>query len=142
MKNHRVILEPGSYRDNENGRREETFALSFDTYVIAVIIKNDAFLEAHDPANRYNGLEIRDVQFAQRSYIEDHVLYVNKAEVEALVLEDDKLLECHLDIARPGERTRITPVKDVLEPRAGLFINVGLQALSGLDDHTQVHCFR
>lgn len=61
--------------------------------------------------------EIRDVQFAQRSYIEDHVLYVNKAEVEALVLEDDKLLECHLDIARPGERTRITPVKDVLEPR-------------------------
>ena len=40
MKKHRVILEPGSYRDNENGRREETFALSFDTYVIAVIIKN------------------------------------------------------------------------------------------------------
>ena len=61
--------------------------------------------------------EIKDIQFADRSYIENQVLYVNKAEVEALVLEDDKLLECHLDIAHPGERTRITPVKDVIEPR-------------------------
>ena len=52
--------------------------------------------------------EINDVQFAEKSYIENHVLYVNKAEVEALVLEDDKLIECRLDIARPGERTRIT----------------------------------
>ena len=33
------------------------------------------------------------------------------------MLEDDKLLECHLDIARPGDSTRITPVKDVIEPR-------------------------
>ena len=62
-------------------------------------------------------IEIKDIQFADKSYIEDHVLYVNKSEVEALVLEDDKLLECHLDIARPGEATRITPVKDVIEPR-------------------------
>ena len=51
--------------------------------------------------------EINDVQFAEKSYIENHVLYVNKAEVEALVLEDDKLIECRLDIARPGEKTRI-----------------------------------
>lgn len=62
-------------------------------------------------------IEIKDIQFAEKSYIEDHVLYVNKSEVEALVLEDDKLLECHLDIAKPGEATRITPVKDVIEPR-------------------------
>ena len=33
--------------------------------------------------------EINDVQFAEKSYIENHVLYVNTAEVEALVLEDD-----------------------------------------------------
>ena len=37
--------------------------------------------------------EINDVQFAEKSYIENHVLYVNKAEVEALVLEDDKLID-------------------------------------------------
>lgn len=62
-------------------------------------------------------IEINDIQFADRTYIEDHVLYVNKEEVESLVLEDDKLIGCHLDIARPGDSTRITPVKDVIEPR-------------------------
>ena len=35
--------------------------------------------------------EIKDIQFADKSYVENHVLYVNKEEVEALVLEDDKL---------------------------------------------------
>ena len=60
---------------------------------------------------------IKDIQFADRTYVKDQVLYVNKEEVEKLVLEDDKLLECHLDIARPGDSTRITPVKDVIEPR-------------------------
>ena len=61
--------------------------------------------------------EIKDIQFADKSYVENHVLYVNKEEVEALVLEDDKLIGCHLEIAKPGEATRITPVKDVIEPR-------------------------
>ena len=31
--------------------------------------------------------EIKDIQFADKSYVENHVLYVNKEEVEALVLE-------------------------------------------------------
>jgi len=44
-------------------------------------------------------------------------LDVIEQEVEKLVLEDDKLIGCKLDIARPGEKTRITPVKDVIEPR-------------------------
>ena len=61
--------------------------------------------------------EIKDIQFADKSYVENHVLYVNKEEVEALVLEDDKLIGCHLEIAKPGEATRITPVKYVIEPR-------------------------
>ena len=61
--------------------------------------------------------EIKDIQFADKSYVENHVLYVNNEEVEALVLEDDKLIGCHLEIAKPGEATRITPVKDVIEPR-------------------------
>ena len=62
-------------------------------------------------------IEIKDIQFADKSEVKDHVLYVNKAEVEALVLEDEKLSGCTLEIARPGDKTRITPVKDVIEPR-------------------------
>ena len=61
--------------------------------------------------------KIDDKQFEEKTYVKDHVLYVNKEEVEELVLEDDKLIGCSLDIARPGDSTRITPVKDVIEPR-------------------------
>ena len=62
-------------------------------------------------------IKINDIQFSDKTYVENHILYVNKEEVEKLVLEDDKLIGCSLDIARPGEKTRITPVKDVIEPR-------------------------
>ena len=62
-------------------------------------------------------IKIDDIQFSERTYVENHVLYVNKEEVEKLVLEDDKLIGCKLEIAKPGESTRITPVKDVIEPR-------------------------
>ena len=66
-------------------------------------------------------IKINDIQFSDKTYIEKHILYVNKEEVEKLVLEDDKLIGCKLDIARPGEKTRITPVKDVIEPRVKYF---------------------
>ena len=60
---------------------------------------------------------IKDIRFDDKTHVKDGVLYVNKEEVEKLVLEDDKLTGCHVDIAKPGESVRITPVKDVIEPR-------------------------
>lgn len=60
---------------------------------------------------------IKDIRFDQSTHVKDGVLYVNKEEVEKLVLQDEKLAGCHIDIARPGESVRITPVKDVIEPR-------------------------
>ena len=62
-------------------------------------------------------IKINDIQFSDKTYVENHILHVNKEEVEKLVLEDDKLIGCNLKIAKPGEKTRITPVKDVIEPR-------------------------
>ena len=44
-------------------------------------------------------IKINDIQFSDKTYIEKHILYVNKEEVEKLVLEDDKLIGCKLDIA-------------------------------------------
>jgi glycine reductase len=60
---------------------------------------------------------IKDIQFCEESRIENNTLYVNKSEVEKLILEDEHIETTLLDIARPGESIRITPVKDVLEPR-------------------------
>ena len=60
---------------------------------------------------------INDVQFGSDTKIENGVLYVNKEELIALIKEDEHLKEVDVDIARPGESVRITPVKDVVEPR-------------------------
>lgn len=62
-------------------------------------------------------IHIKDIQFAEKSKVENGVLYVNKDEVVALVLEDETIQSVELDLARPGESIRITPVKDVVEPR-------------------------
>ena len=60
---------------------------------------------------------IKDIQFASESKIEDGVLYVSEEAVKAVALEEEKIKSVSLDIARPGESVRITPVKDVIEPR-------------------------
>ena len=45
------------------------------------------------------------------------MLHINPAQYEQLVLDDEKIFSVSFDIAKPGESVRITPVKDVIEPR-------------------------
>jgi len=60
---------------------------------------------------------IKDIQFASESKIEKNVLYVNKEEMIKAIWDDEAIKSVELDIAKPGESVRITPVKDVIEPR-------------------------
>ena len=60
---------------------------------------------------------INDIQFGEVSKIENGVLYVSEDAVREIVLEDEKIKSVSFDIAKPGESVRITPVKDVIEPR-------------------------
>ncbi len=60
---------------------------------------------------------IKDVQFGDASKVENGVLYVNKDEVIKMVSEDDHIKSVSVELAKPGESVRITPVKDVIEPR-------------------------
>ncbi len=62
-------------------------------------------------------IDITDIQFAAESKVENGVIYVNKDELRALLLEDENLKSVEFEIARPGESVRIMPVKDVVEPR-------------------------
>ncbi len=66
-------------------------------------------------------IQIKDIQFSKECKVENGTLFVNADEVKAFVYEDDDVKACvkdaHFDIARPGESVRITPVKDVIEPR-------------------------
>ncbi|MCQ2545630.1 MAG: glycine/sarcosine/betaine reductase component B subunit [Clostridia bacterium] len=65
-------------------------------------------------------INIKDIVFDTENKIVDGVLHVNPKDLEELVLEDSKVESVSFDIARPGESTRIVPVKDVIEPRAKL----------------------
>jgi len=62
-------------------------------------------------------INIKDIQFSNESKVENGTLFVNKDAIKALVLEDANIKSVDVDIARPGESVRITPVKDVIEPR-------------------------
>ena len=60
---------------------------------------------------------IKDIQFGNETKIENGTLFVNKQEIIDLVLEDEHIATADVELARPGESIRITPVKDVVEPR-------------------------
>ena len=62
-------------------------------------------------------IHIHDIQLAAESKVENGVLYVDAEAVKKLVLEDEQIASVEVDVARPGENVRITPVKDVIEPR-------------------------
>ena len=60
---------------------------------------------------------VQDIVFADEMKLEGGVLRVDARQCEQLVLSDDKIAGVSFDIAKPGESVRITPVKDVIEPR-------------------------
>lgn len=66
-------------------------------------------------------IQIKDIQFSKECKVENGTLYVNADEVKEFVFKDDDVKACvkeaRFDIAKPGESVRITPVKDVIEPR-------------------------
>ncbi len=62
-------------------------------------------------------IEIKDIVFGDVSKVENGVLHVNREELKALLLEDENIKSIEIDYAKPGDSTRITPVKDVIEPR-------------------------
>ncbi len=60
---------------------------------------------------------IKDIKLGNDTKIENGVLHVNEAEVKALVLEDTHIKDVKFEVAKPGDSVRITPVKDVVQPR-------------------------
>ncbi|SHK57757.1 glycine/sarcosine/betaine reductase component B subunit [Tepidibacter formicigenes] len=60
---------------------------------------------------------IKDVQFGAKTKVEGGILYINKDEMIKEIGGDEHIKSIAIEIARPGESVRITPVKDVIEPR-------------------------
>ena len=61
--------------------------------------------------------KVKDVLFGEKTFYKDGVLTINKEEALAFIREDEHIIEVDLEIAKPGENTRIVPVKEAVEPR-------------------------
>ncbi|MCL4458877.1 MAG: glycine/sarcosine/betaine reductase component B subunit [Chloroflexi bacterium] len=61
--------------------------------------------------------EVKDVVFGPRTALQDGTLSIDREELQRLLLEDENLRNVEIELARPGEETRIIHVLDALEPR-------------------------
>ena len=62
-------------------------------------------------------VKVTDVVLGTESKYEDGVVSIDVEAVRKMILENEKIADVQLDVAKPGESTRITPVKDVIQPR-------------------------
>ena len=65
----------------------------------------------------YKKIEIQDVQFGEETKVEGSTLTVNKEALIEELKKNENVKSIDVDLAKPGEKTRIIPVKDVIEPR-------------------------
>ena len=63
-------------------------------------------------------VKIQDIQFGNKTRINNGVLYISRGELQELLEGDKRLGKVDIEVARPGEKCRILQVADVIEPRA------------------------
>jgi glycine reductase len=62
-------------------------------------------------------IKIQDIQFGDRTKIDNGVLYINRGELQELLEGDRRIEKVDIELAHPGEKCRILQVSDVIEPR-------------------------
>lgn len=60
---------------------------------------------------------VKDICFGQETAFKDGILYINKEEALEVVREDEAITEADIILAKPGDKIRIHPVKEAIEPR-------------------------
>lgn len=65
-------------------------------------------------------VHVKRLVFGSETGLENGVLSINKEELKAVLLEDKHLAAVEIELAHPGDSTRIMPIKDAVEPRCKL----------------------
>ncbi|MDR1018092.1 MAG: glycine/sarcosine/betaine reductase component B subunit [Lachnospiraceae bacterium] len=63
---------------------------------------------------------VKDITFGKELKFDNGVLTINKEEALAFIKEDERITEADLYIAKPGDKIRMCPVKEAVEPRVRL----------------------
>lgn len=62
-------------------------------------------------------VKITNIVFGDEFSVKDGVLTINKKAIIDNIMDDERIAAVDVELAFPGEKTRIMPVKDVIEPR-------------------------
>jgi glycine reductase complex component B subunit alpha and beta len=60
---------------------------------------------------------VKQIRLGRRFRYENQVLDIDEGALTALLTEDARISDATLDVASPGEKTRITGIRDIVEPR-------------------------
>lgn len=60
---------------------------------------------------------VKDIVFGKELSYKDGLLTIQKDEALKFIMEDDRITEAELYIAKPGDKIRMCPVKEAIEPR-------------------------
>jgi glycine reductase complex component B subunit alpha and beta len=60
---------------------------------------------------------VKNIRLGHRFKYQDEILDVDEGALLALVSDDPRITDASLDVAAPGEKTRITGIRDIVEPR-------------------------
>ena len=60
---------------------------------------------------------VRDIVFGDRLSYQDGVLTIQKEEALEFIKQDDRITEAELYIVKPGDKVRLCPIKEAIEPR-------------------------
>ena len=63
---------------------------------------------------------VKDIKFGDKLSFDDGVLTINKEKALDFIREDERITEADLYIAKPGDKIRMCPVKEAIEPRVRL----------------------
>ncbi|NPV89475.1 MAG: hypothetical protein HPY50_01710 [Firmicutes bacterium] len=80
---------------------------------------------------RLESVAITDVRFGDQTRVADHVLYINKQELTDLLSKDENFAGVNIELAKPGDGTRIVNVADVVEPRCKIMGGVDFPGVLG-----------
>jgi betaine reductase complex component B subunit alpha len=60
---------------------------------------------------------VKDIIFGEKTEYSNGILTINKKEALDFVMEDERITEADLYIVKPGDKVRLCPVKEAIEPR-------------------------
>ena len=63
---------------------------------------------------------VKDIVFGDELSFKNGILTIQKDEALAFIREDDRITDAELYIAKPGDKIRMCPVKEAIEPRTRL----------------------